>query len=93
MTYLRIAQDAKVGERGFELVLGSEADVREIPLFGIPVGKAAAVEHLHVVGDDEGDDTAAQAFLEHDEPSRAAIAVLEQVDALDLHLAVDAALG
>lgn len=56
--------------------------------FGIPFRKIAVIEQFHLIGYDEGDDIAAQAFLQHDEPSDASVAVLEGMDASELHVEI-----
>ena len=66
-----------------ETVLGEAAGVAEVAGFGFPVLEAAVVKGLQIVCDDEGDDTAAQAFLEQQQAADAAVAVLEGVDALE----------
>ena len=66
-----------------EAVLRQEAGVAEVASFGFPVLEAAVVEGFEIVRDDEGNDAAAQAFLEQQQAADAAVAVLEGVDALE----------
>lgn len=57
-------------------------------LFGIPFRKTTILERFHLIGYDEGDDIAAQVFLQHDEPSDVFVAVLEGMDAFELHVEI-----
>ena len=63
--------------------MGEAAGVAEIAALGFPVLKAAVVEGLQIVRDDEGNNTGSQAFLEKQQAADAAVAVLEGVDALE----------
>lgn len=54
-----------------------------------PFAKAAIVEEFELFGDDEGDDAAGEALLEHHQTTYAAVAVLEGMDALELAVEVD----
>ena len=63
--------------------MGKPAGVAEIAGFGFPVLEAAVVEGFEVVRNDEGDEAAAEAFLEQQQAADAAVAVLEGVDALE----------
>lgn len=51
--------------------------------------QTAVVEHLEVVGDDEGNDAGCQTLFEHQEPSDAAVAILKRVDALETLVQVE----
>ncbi len=66
-----------------EAVLRQEVGVAEVAGLGFPILEAAVVEGFEVVCDDEGDEAAAEAFLEQQEAADAAVAVLEGVDALE----------
>ena len=54
-----------------------------------PFAKAPVVEEFEFFCDNEGDDSASEAFLEHHQPSNTAVAVLEGMDALELAVKVD----
>ena len=54
-----------------------------------PFAKAAIVEEFEFFGDDEGNDVAGKALLEHHQAADAAVAVLEGMDALELAVEVD----
>ena len=54
---LMLVLDLKVVEKGFEVVLGGEAGVKQEAFDTGPFTETSIVEHLQVVGDDEGDDS------------------------------------
>ena len=54
---LMLIFDLKVVEQGLEVVLGGEAGVKQEAFDAGPFTEASIVEHLQVVGDDEGDDS------------------------------------
>ena len=49
--------DVEVVEKGLEVVLCGEAGVKQEALDAGPFSEPSIVEHLQVVGDDEGDDS------------------------------------
>ena len=49
--------DLEVVEKGLEVVLGCEACIEQEALDARPFTETSIVEHLQVVGDDEGDDS------------------------------------
>ena len=49
--------DLKVVEKGFEVVLGGEAGIEQEAFDAGPFTETSIIEHLQVVGDDEGDDS------------------------------------
>lgn len=49
--------DLEVVEKGFEVVLGCEAGVKQEAFDAGPFTETSIIEHLQVVGDDEGNDT------------------------------------
>ena len=49
--------DLEVVEKDFEVVLGSEACIKQEAFDAGPFTETSIVEHLQVVGDDEGDDS------------------------------------
>ena len=49
--------DLEVVEQGFEVVLCCEACIEQEAFDAGPLTETSIVEHLQVVGDDEGDDT------------------------------------
>ena len=79
----RSVRNSEVIEQCLVVVLCRKAGVAQIFAHGGPLLQASVVEHLEVVGDDEGDDAGRQALLEHQEPSDAAVAILKRVDALE----------
>lgn len=85
----RSVRNSKVVEQGLVVVLRREAGVAQIFTHGGPLLQTAVVEHLEVVGDDEGNDADCQTLLEHQEPSDAAVAILKRVDALETLVQVE----
>ena len=49
--------DLEVVKQGFEVVLGGEAGIEQEAFDAGPFTKTSIIEHLQVVGDDEGDDS------------------------------------
>ena len=49
--------DLEVVEKGLEVVLGCEAGIEQKTFDAGPLPETSIVEHLQVVGDDEGDDS------------------------------------
>ena len=49
--------DLEVVEEGLEVVLCCEACIEQEAFYAGPFAQSSIVEHLQVVGDDEGDDT------------------------------------
>ena len=80
---------SEVVEQSLVVVLCREAGVAQILAYGGPLLQAAVVEHLEVVGDDEGNDAGRQALLEHHETSDAAVAVLKRVDTFETLVQVE----
>lgn len=76
--------DFKVIQQGFVLILGCEAGVCQVFVDFAPVAQASVVEQLQLICDDEWYNVVCEAFLEHDESSDAAVAVLEWVDVFEL---------
>lgn len=54
---LFLVLDLEVVEQGLEVVLGGETGVQQEAFDAGPFSKASIVEHLQIVGDDEGDDS------------------------------------
>jgi hypothetical protein len=51
-----------------------------------PFTETAVVEHLEFIRDDEGDYFVGQTFLEHQQTTYSAIAVLERMNALEVYV-------
>ena len=49
--------DLEVVEQGFEVILGCEAGIKQEAFDAGPFTETSIIEHLQVVGDDEGDDS------------------------------------
>ena len=49
--------DLEVVEKGLEVVLGGEAGIEQEAFDAGPFTETSIIEHLQVVGDDEGNDT------------------------------------
>ena len=81
--------DSEIIHNGLVVILCCEAGVGEVFVDVVPLAQAAVVEHLQFVGDDEGNDTVCQAFLEHEEATHAPVAVLERMNALETHVEVE----
>lgn len=81
--------DLEIVEERLEVVLSGEAGVEEITTNAGPLAKASVVEQFQVIGNDEGHDASRETFLEHDQATDAAIAVLEGVDRLEALMEVD----
>ena len=81
--------DSEVVEQRLVVVLRCEAGVAQIFAYGWPLLQTAVVEHLEVVGDDEGNDAGRQTLLEHHESSDTAVAVLKRVDAFETLVQVE----
>ena len=77
-----------MAQDGFVLVLGGEDGVCEIAVYMAPFTKAAIIEELEVVCDDEGDDVISEAFLEHDEAPNTSIAILEGMNLLEANVEI-----
>lgn len=71
------------------MVLGREAGVCEIAVNTPPLAQATVIEQFQLVSDDEWYNATAQALLEHDEASHAAIAILEGVYLLETNMEVE----
>lgn len=82
------ALNFEIPQHPFELILRRQAGVAKVAIDVTPVLDPAIVEQMQVLGDDEGDDAALQTLPEHQQPSDAAVAVLERVDALKLHVKI-----
>ena len=78
-----------MNQDGFVLVLGGKDGVSEIAIYVAPFAKAAIIEELEVVCDDEGDDVVSKAFLEHDEATHAAVAILKRMNLLEADMKVE----
>ena len=78
-----------MAQDGFVLVLGGEDGVCEIAVYMAPFTKAAIIEELEVVCDDEGDDAVGQALLEYHQAADAAIAILEGMDTLEADVEIE----
>ena len=62
--------------------MSGEAGICEVAINMTPFAKAAIVEKLEGVCDDEGDDVISEAFLKHDEATHASVAILERMNLL-----------
>ena len=82
-------RNSEIVEQGLVVVLCREAGVAQIFAHGGPLLQTAVVEHLEVVGDDEGNDAGCQTLLEHQEPSDAAVAILKWVNAFETLVQVE----
>ena len=71
-----------MSQDGFVLILSGEASICEVAIDVSPFAKAAIVEKLEGVCDDEGDDVISEAFLKHDEATHASVAILEGMNLL-----------
>ena len=49
--------DLEVVEKGLEVILGCEACVKQEAFDAGPFTETSIIEHLQVIGNDEGDDT------------------------------------
>jgi len=54
-----------------------------------PLTQTSVIEHLQFVGDDERNDTTAQALLKHDETPNASITILERVYLLEANMKIE----
>lgn len=70
------------------MILSCEAGVCQVFVDFAPVAQASVVEQLQLICDDEWYDVVCEAFLEQDESTDAAVAVLEWVDAFELAVEV-----
>ena len=61
----------------------------QIFAYGWPLLQTSVVEHLEIIGDDEGNDAGRQTLLEHHKASDTAVAVLKRVDALETLVQVE----
>lgn len=68
------------------MVLGCQAGVGQVAVGVAPFTQSSVVEHLQLVGNDEGNDAALETLLEHDEASDTAVAVLKRMDALKTYM-------
>lgn len=82
-------RNSEVVEQCLVVILRCEAGVAQIFAHSGPLLQASVVEHLEVVGDDEGNYAGRQALLEHHEPSNTAVAILKRVDALETLVQVE----
>ena len=71
------------------MVLGCEDGVCKVTIDVTPFTEAAIVEELEIVCDDEGDDGVGEAFLEHDEATHTAIAILERMNLLEADVEIE----
>lgn len=76
-------RNSEIVEQGLVVVLCREAGIAQIFAYGWPLLQASVVEHLEVIGDDEGNDAGRQTLLEHHKASDTAVAILKRVDALE----------
>ena len=53
-----------------------------------PFVETSVIEHFQIICDDKGDDVISEAFLEHDEATNAAIAILEGMNLLEAHMEI-----
>lgn len=81
--------DPEISQHRPELILCGQAGVQQVALLALPFLQATIVVQLVPLVDDEGHDVVFQAFLEQDQPTHAAIAVLEGMDALEADMEVD----
>ena len=81
--------DAEIVQEGFVLILGGEAGVCEVTIDVAPFTEAAIVEELEIVCDDERDYGVGEAFLEHDEATHTAIAILERMNLLEADVEIE----
>ena len=70
------------------MVLGCEAGICEVAVNVPPFFETSIIEHLEFVCDDKGDNPVCKTFLEHQETSDSAIAVLERVNLLETYMKV-----
>jgi hypothetical protein len=73
----------------FEAILCGKACIPKEPSLPVPLAQTSIVKHFHAIGNDKRDDSTSQAFLEHDQPSDASVAVLEWVDDFKTDMEVD----
>ena len=84
-----LENNPKILQCFLKLILRREAGVKQEALFTVPFGKAAVVEHLMALVDDEGYNVVLEALLQHDQAPDSAVAVLERVNALEAHVEGD----
>ena len=65
-----------------------QAGIGQIAFFVIPFLQSTVIEHLQIVLNDERNDIVFQALLKHDQPAHTAVAVLERMNPLKLHMEV-----
>lgn len=82
-------RNSEIVEQGLVVVLRREAGVAQIFAYGWPLLQASVVEHLEVIGDDEGNDAGRQTLLEHHKASDTAVAILKWVDAFETLVQVE----
>lgn len=85
----RSVRNSEVVEQSLVVVLCRETGVAQIFAHSGPLLQTAIVEHLEVIGDDEGNDAGRQALLEHHKSSDTAVAILKRVDALETLVQVE----
>lgn len=81
--------DSEVVEQRLVVVLRCEAGIAQIFAYGWPLLQTSVVEHLEVVGNDEGNDAGRQTLLEHHKASDTAVAILKRVDAFEMLVQVE----
>lgn len=82
-------RNSEIVEQGLVVVLRRETGVAQIFAYGWPLLQTSVVEHLEIIGDDEGNDAGRQALLEHHKSSDTAVAVLKRVDAFETLVQVE----
>lgn len=82
-------RNSEIVEQGLVVVLRREAGVAQIFAYDWPLLQASVVEHLEVIGDDEGNDAGRQTLLEHHKASDTAVAILKWVDAFETLVQVE----
>ena len=78
-----------MSQDGFVLVLGGKDGVSEIAIYMAPFTKATIIEKFEVVCDDKGNDVVSKAFLEHDDATHAAVAILKRMNLLEADMKVE----
>ena len=78
--------NSKVIQISLKSILSGKAGDHKEAFLVVPLFKAAVVEQLQIVLNNEGDNIVLQALLKEDQSSYAAISVLERMDAFKSHM-------
>ena len=84
MNSILLKIDSEIFQILLEPILRGEAGIAEIAFFICPLVQSSVVKQFQIIVNDERHNIVAQAFLEQNQPSDSAVAVLERMDALEL---------